>query len=90
MVDDGLEPVAVALLPIGEPVVVVAPPVLVGAVPVLDAVEEGEPDPLQVFPASTAVKLAQVIRVLLPKWTTILRFPKNAPIPCSREAKLSV
>lgn len=68
MVDDGLDPVAVALLPIGEPVVGVAPPVgrLVGAdVPVLDAVEEGLP--LHVFPALTASKLAQVMRVLFPK-----------------------
>lgn len=60
---------AVALLPIGEPVVGVAPPVgwLVGAaVPVLDAVEEGEPVS-HVFPALTRSKLAQVMRVLFPK-----------------------
>lgn len=91
MVDDGLDPVAVALLPIGEPVVGVAPPVgrLVGAdVPVLDAVEEGVP--LHVLPASTRSKLAQVMRVLLPKWNTRLRLPKKAPMPSFREAKLSV
>lgn len=93
MVEDGLDPVAVALLPIGEPVVGVAPPVgwLVAAdVPVLDAVEEGEPEPLQVLPASTFSKLAQVMRVLFPKWNTKLRFPKKAPMPSFREAKLSV
>lgn len=91
MVDDGLDPVAVALLPIGEPVVGVAPPVgrLVAAdVPVLDAVEEGLP--LQVLPASTRSKLAQVMRVLFPKWNTRLRLPKKAPMPSFREAKLSV
>lgn len=93
MVDDGLDPVAVALLPMGEPVVGVAPPVglLVGAdVPVLDAVEEGLPLPLHVFPAFTGSKLAQVMRVLFPKWNTRLRFPKKAPMPSLREAKLSV
>jgi hypothetical protein len=70
VVADGLDPVAVALLPIGEPVVGVAPPVdwLVGAdVPVLDAVDDGVPLPLHVVPASTRSKLAQVIRVLFPK-----------------------
>lgn len=40
--------------------------------------------------ASTAVKLAQVMRVVLPKWNTKLRFPKKAPIPSTVEAKLSV
>lgn len=93
VVEDGLDPVAVALLPIGEPVVGVA--LLVGRpvaadVPVLDAVDEGEPVPLQVLPASTFSKLAQVMRVLFPKWNTKLRFPKKAPMPSFREAKLSV
>lgn len=82
---------AVALLPMGELAVVVAPPVgwPVG-VAVPEAVEDGVPDPLHVFPASTASKLAQVMRVLLPKWNTILRFPKKAPMPSLREANSSV
>ena len=70
MVDDGLDPVAVALLPIGEPVVGVAPPPVgwpvAADVAVLDAVDEGLPVS-HVFPALTRSKLAQVMRVLFPK-----------------------
>ena len=46
------------------------------------------PVPPTLFPAR--VKLAQVIRVALPKWTVIDLFPKKAPIPSTVAAKSSV
>ncbi len=39
--------------------------------------------------AADNTKFAQVIRVLLPKWTVMDRLPKKAPIPAVVEAKSS-
>jgi len=45
-------------------------------------------DPIEL--AEAKVKLAQVIRVLFPKWMAIERLPKKAPIPSVVDAKSSV
>lgn len=57
----------------------------------LVAVEE-DVVPLQepALSAATDVKLAQVMRVVLAKCNTKLRFPKKAPMPLRVEAKSSV
>lgn len=74
----------------GRPVLVALVEVLVKLVTelLLEVVVVVALHPLELPP--TASKLAQVIRVVLPKWNTKPRFPKNAPIPSTVEAKLSV
>lgn len=78
---------AVALF---RPVLVALVVVLVKLVTelLLEVVVVVAPQPLELGP--TASKLAQVIRVVFPKWNTKLRFPKKAPIPFLVEAKSSV
>lgn len=76
---------------LGTPVLV-GLPVRVAVVVVPDVVTELlPPAPVEQAAelASTAAKLAQVMRVVLAKWNTKLRLPKKAPMPSTVEANLS-